>query len=68
MEQCTIIIALLHQLHEIVTMDGSLVIEANYDVAQHCLYLYFHVLYNFGCKGTEKSSESVLYGRISNNL
>ena len=44
MEQCTIIIALLHQFHEVVTVDGSLVIKANYDVAQQCLYLYLHIL------------------------
>ena len=41
MEQCTIIITILRQLQEVVTMDGSLVVKANYDVAQHGLNLYF---------------------------
>ena len=43
MEQCTIIIPLLYQFHEIVTVDGCLVIQANHDVAQHGLYLYLHI-------------------------
>ena len=40
MEQRAIIIAPLHQFHEVVTVNGSLVIQANHNVAQHCLYLY----------------------------
>ena len=44
MEQCAVVISLLHQFHEIVTVDGRLVIQANHDVAQHCLNLYFHII------------------------
>ena len=52
-EQRTIIVAISHQFHEVVTVDGSLVIQANHDIAQHCLYLYFHIVLIFECKGTE---------------
>lgn len=41
MEQRPIIITLLCQFQEIVAMDWSLVVKANYDVAQHGLNLYF---------------------------
>ena len=44
MEQCAIIIPLLCQLQEVVAVDGCLVIQANYDVAQHSLNLNFHLL------------------------
>ena len=38
-----------------VTMDGSLVIQANYNVAKHCLNLYFHLsVLAFGNKITQK--------------
>ena len=42
MEQGTVIIALAHQFDEVITVNGGLVIKANHDVAEHCLYLYFH--------------------------
>ena len=44
-ESCKLfVIPLLHQFHEIITVDGSLVIQANHNVAQHSLNLYFHIL------------------------
>lgn len=43
MEKSTVIIAFLCQFQEIITVDGSIVIQANNNVSKHCLNLYFHL-------------------------
>ena len=56
MEQRAIIIAFTHQLHEVVAVDGCLVVQADYDVAQHGLYLYFfHKQLDYRCKVSKYS-------------
>ena len=55
MEKGAVLISLFHQLQEIVTVKRGLVIQANNDVAQHCLNSYFHFnSFLFICKIKQK--------------
>jgi len=44
----------------VITVDGCLVIQANYDVAKHCLNLYFHLfILVFADKNTHKQGKTL---------